>query len=628
MKWRLLAVISMVNIFDQADARVDLPEMPGPPYPDRWGNNRWGVRYNPRLHGSRRNQEGSSSSLHDSAGMDYYPEEINPPLTTERYHRGRPPPPRKFLGLKPLVSRPSKFTKIKRNRRRQQLTTSTRRRHNSDNISYKYKLKRNDNPRSYVRKARSSDESNVHYSTLNPQHDFFGNSTSRRQGTTFPFTKTLSNIYNDYKPTAENNDSPIPSTATDSNDSINSILASDNLETHSYNPPPRRRPKPRPSFSTGPTYVERPFFSSDKKRPPPSSRFSTRPLSTFDLYDDDFHGFTPGLPPSMTSSGPLTSYEMSGPPPSSSFSSSFDFTEPFTSSMPSSPFRGPFHPGPMNYMAPPTTVVIQPFVANAPSPVPHRRCKKNKCKPKKKRLQHTRMRNIKSMLDRVKGRKNRESEDEGDLGGAYADNQPLALLPPVALPPQLSYPAVTSINSLTGGSPFYAPPPPLPPISQPQTYQWRTSHSAPLPQVQSPPPWAQSQSAPSHPQSPPTWAHSQSSPSSQTSYPWGQSQSAPPPPPQPQSIQPWRSQQSTPQPQAGFGGRHPPPPPLPPRPTPPPSPINVAIMNLRETLLELRDSKPLRPPPYYYHPHFPSGNGGPGNNNDGGGKEVSEIIMM
>lgn len=41
MKRQILVALALA-MFDSSWAQLNLPDMPGPPYPDKWGNNRWG----------------------------------------------------------------------------------------------------------------------------------------------------------------------------------------------------------------------------------------------------------------------------------------------------------------------------------------------------------------------------------------------------------------------------------------------------------------------------------------------------------------------------------------------------------------------------------------------------------
>lgn len=45
------ATLVLLLSVEPTSAQLDLPSMPGPPYPDPRGQNRWGVKFDPRKHG-------------------------------------------------------------------------------------------------------------------------------------------------------------------------------------------------------------------------------------------------------------------------------------------------------------------------------------------------------------------------------------------------------------------------------------------------------------------------------------------------------------------------------------------------------------------------------------------------
>ncbi len=53
-----VGAISMLIML--TSAQLDLPSMPGPPYPDPRGQNRWGVKFDPRKHGPPYDKRGSN----------------------------------------------------------------------------------------------------------------------------------------------------------------------------------------------------------------------------------------------------------------------------------------------------------------------------------------------------------------------------------------------------------------------------------------------------------------------------------------------------------------------------------------------------------------------------------------
>ncbi|CAL8123029.1 unnamed protein product [Orchesella dallaii] len=389
-------------LVDLTRAQLNLPEMPGPPYPDRWGNNRWGVKYDPRVHGrGSRPARPQSSSASSSSGGLWGDAAGAPENTPSRYRGGRdwsPPYSQHHNhqssrgkwapGLKPLVS--SLTSRFKhRNRRpphnasggRDTSSYSTHDPTNNDGYTSKaiHSYVKNyldhystvaqtpsassdlvntqnfggpqdqsDNfrpknfasfgrkpghvssdrssstsfvqtSREYKREPRSrgsssrSDTTNTssskaRYRTYNAQTDLFGPSTSSNRNKNF--AKTLSNIYNDYKPGAENTvsslrngDGSSSSSSSISNaasDSIsNSILVTDEeLDPYVPHPPsysssrpsrPRPTPsRPRPKPSAVRPRDESSFGPSNHSKRPrrPPTRGKGRPLSALDLFEE------------------------------------------------------------------------------------------------------------------------------------------------------------------------------------------------------------------------------------------------------------------------------------------------------------------------------------------------------
>jgi len=60
----LLSVVFVCH-FSHVSSQLDLPSLPGPPYPDPRGQNRWGVKFDPRKHGPPYDKrEGPTGSSH------------------------------------------------------------------------------------------------------------------------------------------------------------------------------------------------------------------------------------------------------------------------------------------------------------------------------------------------------------------------------------------------------------------------------------------------------------------------------------------------------------------------------------------------------------------------------------
>lgn len=55
------ALICLIFGGNPTTAQLDLPFMPGPPYPDPRGQNRWGVKFDPRKHGPPFDKRGSAN---------------------------------------------------------------------------------------------------------------------------------------------------------------------------------------------------------------------------------------------------------------------------------------------------------------------------------------------------------------------------------------------------------------------------------------------------------------------------------------------------------------------------------------------------------------------------------------
>lgn len=389
---------------------------------------------------------------------------------------------------------------------------------------------------SYIRTVRDSDT--PRYRTFNPQIDFSGNANRRKSSKNF--AKTLSSIYNDYRPDAENSDSDILFGSGSVSDVISSIssssseapsstsvgspsdsfgnslfVADDELDSYPPSPSSHFLPSSSPSLtgpppSTGPIYVQRPYYSDVgplvSSSPPSSISYSSKPLSALDL-------FAPSASMSSSGGGPypeysnspmvissssgggepvtVTTYTMSGPPPSAHFSSALDSIGPrpyTTSTLSSSPtfassssFRAPSSsPSPILISGPPSYLPQfssnmhyppPPPRARHPSSFPRRNKKSKKTKRKKtNRLQHTPMNVLRGLFGRGDYHDRR---DRTRIQGSYAAQVPQLSLPPVP-PPQYSFNPV--MNSLGGSGPDYIdgpgpfgppPPPPQPPLSSP-----------------------------------------------------------------------------------------------------------------------------------------------------------------
>ncbi|ODN02429.1 hypothetical protein Ocin01_04262 [Orchesella cincta] len=401
----LLVVFTL--LVDLTRAQLNLPDMPGPPYPDRWGNNRWGVKYDPRVHGGGRGggrqSHHQSSSASDSrpwggeGGQENHPpryrggSDWSPPYSQHHNHqssRGKWAP-----GLKPLVSTLSKLTLGSRHGRPKSHNSGGGGRDTSAystfdptsdsfykdaytsksidgyvknymdtystvaetpsgssdlaniknfarplDLSNKFRPKTlrkrpshvssDGSSTSFVHTSRiskrdysssSTSSSKPSYRTFNPQTDFFGPSKSTNRN----FATTLSNIYNDYKPGAENtisglnngngggssssssyssnNNNAAAAAASDSNSKslVVTVEEIDMYPPHSYSPSrpsspqkypeSRHRSRPRPSAvrSSGKGSS---YYSKRQRRPrlPPPGK--GRPLSALDQHEETLNG--------------------------------------------------------------------------------------------------------------------------------------------------------------------------------------------------------------------------------------------------------------------------------------------------------------------------------------------------
>lgn len=431
MKVRLIVIPILLVIFDQASAQLNLPDMPGPPYPDKFGNNRWGVKYDPKLHGRGRGNSVYSSPSSSSGNWGGDGPQYSPSL---RYREQRPQSSRSkwASALKPLalVSR-SRFSKNKNKRNRRPGGPKKPSYNPTSDSSYQDPYSNNNAVDSYVQSyldtyqkvvqvppgsnidleriqnyarpsnagrhrrrqfvrngnrrsltsgiSRSGNSSGSSGSltdsylkavemsgndkdslTLNPQDSFFGPKITKKKS---EFAKTLSTLYNDYKPDGENADSgietesgktnPVSASATDNHD--NALLPDD--DSFITRPLSASRGRVRQYASGNPPLLERPTRCGDGpcppgpptyRRPRPPSpppqrgRYPpSRPLSSLDHVDDDifsFNGspFDDDSPTHFHSDGPGSTVSLSGympgpPPPYFSFDS-----EPGTLKRPSS----------------------------------------------------------------------------------------------------------------------------------------------------------------------------------------------------------------------------------------------------------------------------------------------------
>lgn len=484
-------------------SEVNLPDIPGPPYPDKFGHNKWGYKY---------------EDENDGVSVE----------NLQLFSPNRPGPPRTpwDSALRPFFSSRNRLSKSKLNRRQT--------RSNSDeelplSISEIYASAMTTEPNSDVR-----------YSTLNPQHDFFQQAATHKKGA---FAKTLSEIYNDYKPAEietstystiakENVNAPSGSRDSGSKSKSKSLYASaTGGEEDDYPPAFERRPAPPPSRGPSRNYRERPLISggslrdsssyNDLPRGPLSYSSPSKPsgsLSSFyDLYDhavpvypnggsgrpsfgsvesgnipfrggslyDKYFdspnvitstrgsaGFSgpfdsDGYSPYPPSTGPISSYSMPAPPPPP-YSSSYDGFSP--SPFPPGPsyssrpvplsYAQPFSPGipvsplspasisissPMTSVGylPPAGVYIPPNSYPSPSPTPVEKPHKKLRRRKKRPTIHTVVR------DMLVGKPKSRRPPPPDYREAESENKPQKTEPPannnpfVVMPPPVTVVANT-----------------------------------------------------------------------------------------------------------------------------------------------------------------------------------------
>lgn len=331
MKMRLTIVIPLMLIVfcEMTRAQLSLPDMPGPPYPDKFGNNRWGVKYDPRVHGRGR-QHGSPSTSNSFGESPQY----SPP-SGGRYRSSQSSSRSKWAtALKPLVSR-SRLFKGRRNRRPSALFDPT-----SDSFyKHPYTSKAIDNyvknyvsaynkvaqtptssnelasiktfarprsplsgksrPRNFYGNRRNFDKSNSSkgssanssngstgslsqsyarattsdnkplYRTLDPQSSFFEPKMEKKNS---DFANTVNNIYNDYIKSGDEN------TAGSMDSNLVTVIGSDTLSNtvseddysfpYSYSIPsnPPTSSQNQPlSSSFGPPYDDTPYYGKKSK---------------------------------------------------------------------------------------------------------------------------------------------------------------------------------------------------------------------------------------------------------------------------------------------------------------------------------------------------------------------------